>query len=148
MRETTDFRRWVIRKLDGEGCWTECYEPRRGGGTGIADIQVAVNGVLVPIELKVGVVEFGLVYPREVRADQLGWHNRLNDNAGVMSLFLTGVEGGDGKLVGCFACGLRPMLFWKKGILIADGAMFDKENFGSLFFAYMVDRLKEWKGEK
>ena len=83
------FKKWV---RDIWGGWLESYEPRRGSGVGIPDIQIAFDQRLWPIELKVGEIAEGRLYPHEVRPDQLGWHRRLADQ-GIVSVFLVGVYG-------------------------------------------------------
>lgn len=79
-----DFKRWLRKEWKG---WSEAYEPRRGGGVGIPDIQLLVRGKLIPIELKIGEIKDGIVKPREIRADQIGWHKRFM-RAGGLSFFL------------------------------------------------------------
>ena len=83
----SDFKRWLRTNWDG---WMETYEPRRGTGIGIPDVQIVVDGRIVPIELKVGVIKNGVLFPREIRPPQIVWHKKLND-AGVASVLLIGV---------------------------------------------------------
>jgi len=83
----SDFKKWFRKHWSG---WIESYEPRRGSGVGIPDIQVVVGGRIVPIELKIGTIKDGVLYPREVRPAQIVWHKKLND-AGVGSILLIGV---------------------------------------------------------
>ena len=82
-----DFKRWVKANWLG---WSETYEPRKGSGVGIADMQFLVNGQLLPVELKVGRINYDMLYIDEVRPDQIGWHFRLN-KAGGKSIFLIAV---------------------------------------------------------
>lgn len=82
-----DFKRWVRDSWAG---WLESYEPRRGTGIGIPDIQIVVDKVLIPVELKVGEIENGWVIPREVRPAQIQWHRELN-HYGVRTVLLIGV---------------------------------------------------------
>lgn len=95
------FKRWFRNEWFG---WSESYEPARGGGVGIPDVQLLVNyfghgkedvlireeATLLPLELKIGKIEKGLLKPHDVRADQIGWHWRFN-KAGGTSAFIIGV---------------------------------------------------------
>jgi len=83
----SEFKRWVKANWYG---WIESYEPRRGTGVGIPDLQLLIGGRLVPCELKVGRIADDLLYVNEIRADQTGWHHRFN-KAGGSSIFLIGV---------------------------------------------------------
>lgn len=83
----SDFKKWLRNNWSG---WIESYEPRRGTGIGIPDVQIVVHGKLVPVELKVGTIRDGILYPKEIRPPQIIWHKRLND-AGVKSLLMIGV---------------------------------------------------------
>ena len=83
----SEFKRWVRSNWFG---WIESYEPRRGTGVGIPDLQLFVAGRLVPCELKVGKIDGDILFVNEIRADQAGWHHRFN-KAGGSSIFLIGV---------------------------------------------------------
>ena len=83
----TDFK---IAFRDTLAGWSEAYEPGRGSGTGYPDLQVLVNGRLIPVEAKVGVFSRGKLWCREVRPAQIGWHYRLM-RAGGFSVFIFGV---------------------------------------------------------
>jgi len=83
----SEFKKWFRKKWLG---WVESYEPRRGSGIGIPDLQIVANKRIVPIELKIGTIKDGLLYPREVRPAQIAWHRKLND-AGIASILLIGV---------------------------------------------------------
>ena len=111
MNETNEFKPWVRSNWKG---WSEAYEPRRGGGTGIADIQILMgDGRLVPIELKVGEVKQDVLWCKDVRPDQLGWHNRFQFHGGK-SFFLVGC--GSIKRLSIYAVKLQCMLDWKTGL--------------------------------
>lgn len=84
------FKLWIRKKWSG---WLNSYEPRRGSTIGIPDIQVLAKGVLVPIELKVGVLLGEVLRTKDVRASQINWHNKFSE-AGGMSLFMVGVGEG------------------------------------------------------
>lgn len=90
MKES-NLKTWIRSNFNG---WSEAFEPRRGAGVGVADIMLAYNGHLVPVELKIGNISDGQLFPEEVRPDQIGWHHRLNAE-GVFSFFIVGV-GRDG----------------------------------------------------
>ena len=81
-------KKWIRSRWSD---WLESYEPRRGGGTGIADLQIIVDERLVPMELKVGVIKKETLFTKEVRGAQTEWHRRLNA-AGVRSVFLIGAR--------------------------------------------------------
>lgn len=86
MKES-NLKTWIRSNFNG---WSEAFEPRRGAGVGVADIMLAYNGHLVPVELKIGNISDGQLFPEEVRPDQIGWHHRLNAE-GVFSFFIVGV---------------------------------------------------------
>jgi len=81
------FKKWFRKHWSG---WVESYEPRRGSGIGIPDLQIVAGGRIVPIELKFGTIKDGILYPNEVRPAQIAWHRKLND-AGVASILLIGI---------------------------------------------------------
>lgn len=87
-RHESEFKKWFRNNTP---YWVESYEPRRGGGVGIPDIQIGVEGVLIPIELKVGRVdENHICWTEEVRADQIGWH-RCAAEAMIPTLMCVGI---------------------------------------------------------
>lgn len=57
------------------GVWSEAYETRSGGGVGYPDLQLLVHSILVPVELKKGVIKDGRLYPSEIRPSQIAWHH-------------------------------------------------------------------------
>jgi hypothetical protein len=69
------------------GCWTEVYEPARGSGTGYPDVQMLVDGVLIPVEMKRGDIKNGFVRPHRIRPSQIAWHHAFGA-AGGKSHFL------------------------------------------------------------
>lgn len=88
-----DFKKWFR-----EHCpfWIESYEPRRGSGVGIPDLQIAIDGILFPIELKTGAIDdWEVCWPDEVRPDQIGWHKRAGD-AQISTFLCIGVKKTDG----------------------------------------------------
>lgn len=111
MLTESQFKIWFRKTWTG---WVESYEPRRGSGVGIPDLQIVVDGHILPVELKVGKVVDGALVVNEVRPDQIGWHRRLID-AGVASIFLVGVGTGS-KPDQVFAVSPKAILSWKIGI--------------------------------
>ncbi len=91
MRETTHMKKWIRDNWDG---WIESYEPRLGSSVGIPDIQIVVDGKLVPIELKVADLSDGILCSSEIRPPQINWHRNLAAHD-VLSLFLFGVGKGN-----------------------------------------------------
>ena len=83
----SEFKQWFRKQWLG---WVESYEPRRGSGIGIPDLQIVASGRIVPIELKIGTIKDDILYPREIRPAQVAWHRKLNE-AGVASILLIGV---------------------------------------------------------
>lgn len=84
----TEFKKWFRKNWKG---WIESYEPRRGSGVGIPDIQIAVSGRIVPIELKVGAIDpNNVLWIEEVRPAQIGWHKRAWD-ARIVTIFGVGI---------------------------------------------------------
>lgn len=114
-KREADFKKWLRGIWGG---WLESYEPARGGGVGIPDVQLAFDQRLWPIELKLGDVKGGRLYPREVRPDQIGWHRRLADE-GIVSLFLVVVYEGD-RLDYVFGLDAEQIVGWKQGFDLDD----------------------------
>jgi hypothetical protein len=91
MRETTHMKKWIRQNWVG---WIESYEPRLGSNLGIPDIQVIVGRRIVPIELKIGYLRDGVLFPSGIRPAQVNWHRRLAE-FDVLSIFLFGVGEGN-----------------------------------------------------
>lgn len=83
----TDFKRKFRNSIRG---WSEVYEPSRGSGTGYPDVQVLHDGLLIPVEAKVAKLDQGLIWSRDIRPVQIGWHFGLM-KAGGFSAFVFGV---------------------------------------------------------
>lgn len=109
------FKRWFRSNFEG---WSEAYEPRKGGGIGVADIQIAVDRQLVPIELKVGSIIKDRLFPEDVRPAQIGWHHRLAD-AGIASAFVVGVTSGP-VIWGIYAFRPDQIISWRAGFQVND----------------------------
>lgn len=117
MMSEAKLKSWVRSNYNG---WSEAFEPRRGAGVGVADIMLAHGSHLVPVELKIGTISDGQLYPEEVRPDQIGWHHRLNA-AGVFSFFLVGVGKASGKAPEyLFAITAQKIKHWRTGFDLDD----------------------------
>lgn len=68
----TEYKR-EFRKL--VGVWSEAYEPGMGSGVGYPDLQLLVGRLLLPVELKSGVVFKGNLRPKQVKPSQISWHH-------------------------------------------------------------------------
>ena len=116
MRES-HLKSWIRSNYNG---WSEAFEPRRGAGVGVADIMLGHHGHLVPVELKVGNISDGQLFPEEVRPDQIGWHHRLNAT-GVFSFFIVGVGSATAKSPDyLFALTAQKIKHWRTGYDLDD----------------------------
>ena len=92
MRKThgteVDFKSWFMKSWAPH--WSEAYEPRGGTGMGLPDVQVLINEVLLPLELKIGMEHDAILFPRDVRPAQIEWHRRFAA-AGGNSAMLVGL---------------------------------------------------------
>jgi len=111
-----DFKRWLRSSWSG---WLESYEPRAGGGIGIPDIQILVSGRVLPIELKVGKLKSGRIYPNEVRPVQIAWHRTFADAGGVSAMLIGISNLSKIKWIPALINGRR-MSDWKKGYSIGE----------------------------
>ncbi len=117
MRDELALKRWFRRKYDG---WSEAYEPRHGSGTGMPDLQILMEGVLLPVELKVGRLtrnkERLFIFGFE--PSQISWHIRFWQSGGkaIILVGFPGIEQTQWEL-----WELPPVSFelmdWKKGWL-------------------------------
>src|SRR5688572_20062877 len=87
MASETEFKVWFRGQWKG---WSEAYEPRRGGGTGVPDVQILLDGQLLPVELKLGEVRDGRVFADDFQPAQVSWHARFWQAGGV-AIFIVGV---------------------------------------------------------
>lgn len=62
--------------------WSEAYEPARGSGLGYPDLQFMIRGIMLPVEVKCGEAEGGVLYPSAVRPSQINWHAKLTEAGG------------------------------------------------------------------
>lgn len=123
--QETTFKNWF---RDQYGGWSEVYEPRRGSGVGMPDVQIlwkpdgSTNPQLLPIEMKVGKIEGGRLFVERVEPAQPSWHLRFWE-AGGYSVFLVGVPIYSGsKIVGwtpwqplLFADNIERLMNWRDG---------------------------------
>lgn len=88
MATETEFKVWFRGQWKG---WSEAYEPRRGGGTGVPDIQILMDDQLLPVELKLGEVRDGRVFADDFQPAQVSWHARFWQAGGV-AIFIVGIH--------------------------------------------------------
>ena len=84
-----DLRKIVTKRWDG---WLDWLEPRGAAGIGRPDTDLFVDGAIVPVELKTGLMveadgTGAWFLPRKIRADQISWAQRFK-NAGGLSLWM------------------------------------------------------------
>lgn len=92
MPKVKDETRYKRKMLGNYPLWSESYEPGLGSGTGYPDVQLlSPRKVLLPIELKVGLIINDRVFPREVRRDQVVWHHNFQRHGGI-AVIAIGVE--------------------------------------------------------
>ncbi len=120
-----DFKRWFRAHWSG---WVESYEPRRGSGTGIPDLQVLIGidnrKVLLPIELKVGFVKDRVLFPREVRPAQISWHRRFAEAGGVSVLLVGALSAGH--VTPCLVAGTK-IAHWDFGYESSEHSVLDED---------------------
>lgn len=132
-RKETQFKSWLIKSWEASGGWAERYEPRRGSGVGIADIQLLVDR-LVPIELKIAEVRNGVLYSDDIRGSQIGWHTRLN-KFGCSSYFIwgVGIVSEDKPPKEMYIGRVSDTLHWRDGILVDKLWRLDGRRVGVMF---------------
>lgn len=136
----SDFKKWLRQNWSG---WIESYEPRRGTGIGIPDVQIVVHKKIVPVELKLGVIKDGILYPREIRPPQIIWHKKLND-AGVKSVLMIGVYDFVAEDFDVCVVEAEHMKNWRNGYKhYAKFSSADKSRFNFLLNAWCAARLSE-----
>ena len=114
----TSFRRWLKEQLDGVPL--TFVEPSLGSTTGAPDVWVPVPGSLfAPVELKV--VNFGRsgrIVPVNLRAVQIGWHERMH-RAGARSFMLLGHPGSTGWHAWMLTpCTRERLMGWQRGFAL------------------------------
>lgn len=75
-------KRYVRQNFNG---WSEAYEPGRGGGVGVPDLQLLVKWRILPVELKLD--------GNDLSPKQKLWHKNFRE-AGGFSALLTGSKKG------------------------------------------------------
>ena len=115
MNETA-LRRWLKAELDGVPL--TFVEPSLGSSTGAPDVWVPVagSGLFAAVELKVaGFGRSGRIVPANVRAVQIGWHERMH-RAGATTYMLLGVPTATGWLAWVLkGCWRARLMHWQKG---------------------------------
>jgi hypothetical protein len=132
----SDFKKWLRQNWSG---WIESYEPRRGTGIGIPDIQIVVDCQLLPIELKVG--EFdprGRLHPREIRPAQIMWHKKLHEH-GVATVLLIGVWDVVKESWSAWPVHGTMIEFWRKGY--ESGSSFNEDTINTDFVQVCRDMI-------
>jgi hypothetical protein len=104
-----DFRK-EVRKL-WKPRWIDTYEPTLGTGIGFPDCQLLIDRQLMPVELKIGILEKRaydriVLVPSDIRPDQKIWHRNF-DRAGGCSIFLAGIKLSDGSFASYAFAGTR-----------------------------------------
>lgn len=88
-----DFSKWFRNNYQG---WVERVEPALGVNPGFPDLLCLTPTGLLPVELKIGTVEDGVLWTSEIRPAQIAWHRNFAD-AGAESIFVVGVWQGEWK---------------------------------------------------
>jgi hypothetical protein len=123
-QDEIDYKRFII---DCYPFWSCPYEPGLGSKTGYPDLQLMEDRSkqLLPVELKVGVLKNGRIFPREVRPSQVTWHYEFA-KAGGRACLLTGTKL-SGRWVGYAVPGFWAE-HWRLGYPIADCFFMDSAN--------------------
>lgn len=124
-KDEIDFKRHVLGSYPFWGC---PYEPGLGSANGYPDIQLMNDWTkeLLPIELKVGQLKHGRVFPLEVRPAQTVWHNNFAQ-AGGRACLLTGIKL-DRRWFGYAVPGVWSE-HWRLGYPLSDCFVLDSANF-------------------
>jgi len=123
----SDFKKWVRKNWPW---WVESYEPRRGTGIGIPDLQIVVGGRLVPVELKMGEFHNGKLITREVRPAQIAWHREIN-SYGIRTVLLVGAYDFGKEEWRAYPIDARRINDWRNGFEVGEPLV--ENNFASLF---------------
>lgn len=84
-KNETEFKRFLKTQIGG---WVDNIEQTRGSTHGFPDLLVLSGGLLGPVEVKVGKLEGGLLYPEEIRPAQISWLDRYQRAGGVARLVI------------------------------------------------------------
>lgn len=83
----SDLRKFVKAKWN---LWADWLEPRGNAGLGRPDVDLLIDGVIAPVELKTGKHVVDCTFrPSKIRPQQVGWHTRFHGHGGV-SFFIIG----------------------------------------------------------
>ena len=84
------FQKWVKQNFLG---WQTQLHPGLGSDVGIPDLLLLTPSGYLPVEIKIGMIEDGILWSKEIRPAQIKWHTGVA-NAGGDSIFLIGVWSG------------------------------------------------------
>ena len=101
-----DFQNWIKKNWSG---WLTQIHPGLSSDVGIPDLIVGTAQGLLPAEVKLGMVDDGVLWCSEVRPAQIAWHKKLADG-GYNSVLLVGVPSGDSWR--CFSVDAALARFW------------------------------------
>ena len=86
-RSERGFQRELLKNCIG---WADSFHPSSGSKTGIPDVTFLYDGVLLPVELKIGKIVGEWLFISDVRPSQIRWAKEFR-KAGGRSAFLCGV---------------------------------------------------------
>ncbi len=70
------------------GGWSESYEPGRGSGVGYPDLQFLADGILIPVEVKIGRESGCRIFSERIRPSQIQWHHEFQEAGGDSFVFV------------------------------------------------------------
>ena len=82
-----DFQNWLKQNYFG---WHTQVHPGIGCDVGVPDLILLTPSGLLPVEVKIGMLEDQILWSKEIRPSQIRWHESLA-NAGGDSIFIVGV---------------------------------------------------------
>lgn len=122
--EERQFQRWFVKEWQRTGGWVENVHPSFGTKTGIPDVFVLVAKLLVPIEIKVGTIESGVLEVSEIRPAQIRWSRKFSSHGGCCGLI----------------AGVRRGSRWRIGVVMNEHWWSGKRSFSADEFA-VVDNV-------
>jgi Holliday junction resolvase len=84
--EERQFQRWFVGEWEKGGRWAENIHPSFGTKTGIPDLLLLVSNLMVPIEVKTGVLKDGYLKVSDVRPAQIRWSRKFVAHGGKCGL--------------------------------------------------------------